>query len=208
MPFATRATRRSRSCATSAKTGEPVRGADVDDAARKVIEARGYGQYFTHRTGHSIDPRDLHGSGPHLDNLETREERLLVPGVGVFDRAGDLHPRQDRHADGGERLHRAGRSGRDAAEYQQGSDRRLSGDDVALRAASTARSTRARSGAWFAPLQGRQHSIRRRNRDQSFSAVRARLLFALASSPRCSQGLGAASKRQRPRARRTAATNQ
>jgi Xaa-Pro aminopeptidase len=46
-----------------------------------VIESRGYGEYFTHRTGHSIDPRDLHGSGPHLDNLETREERLLVPGV-------------------------------------------------------------------------------------------------------------------------------
>lgn len=64
-----------------AAKGEPVRGADVDDAARGVIEARGYGQYFTHRTGHSIDPRDLHGSGPHLDNLETRDERLLVPGV-------------------------------------------------------------------------------------------------------------------------------
>ena len=64
-----------------AKAGEPMRGADVDDAARAVIEARGFGKYFTHRTGHSIDSRDLHGSGPHLDNLETREERLLVPGV-------------------------------------------------------------------------------------------------------------------------------
>ena len=64
------------------RLGELLRGAEVDDAARKVIEDRGYGQYFTHRTGHSIDPRELHGSGPHLDNLETREERLLVPGVG------------------------------------------------------------------------------------------------------------------------------
>lgn len=62
--------------------GAPVRGADVDDAARSVIVARGLGAYFTHRTGHSIDPRDLHGSGPHIDNLETREERLLVAGVG------------------------------------------------------------------------------------------------------------------------------
>ncbi len=35
-----------------------------------------------HRTGHSIDARELHGSGPHLDNLETRDERLLIPGVG------------------------------------------------------------------------------------------------------------------------------
>lgn len=59
----------------------PLRGGEVDDAARRVIESRGFGEYFTHRTGHSIDPRDLHGSGPHIDNLETREERLLVPGV-------------------------------------------------------------------------------------------------------------------------------
>jgi Xaa-Pro dipeptidase len=64
-----------------AKAGDAVPGAEVDDAARNIIESRGYGQYFTHRTGHSIDPRDLHGSGPHLDNLETREERLLVPGI-------------------------------------------------------------------------------------------------------------------------------
>ena len=62
--------------------GQPVRGADADDAARAVIERAGYGEYFTHRTGHSIDARSLHGSGPNLDNLETREERLLIPGVG------------------------------------------------------------------------------------------------------------------------------
>ena len=62
-------------------SGTPVRGGEVDDASRGVIQSRGLGQYFTHRTGHSIDPRDLHGSGPHIDNLETREERLLVPGV-------------------------------------------------------------------------------------------------------------------------------
>jgi Xaa-Pro aminopeptidase len=62
--------------------GERVRGADIDDAARAVITERGFGEYFTHRTGHSIDPRELHGSGPHIDNFETREERALVPGVG------------------------------------------------------------------------------------------------------------------------------
>lgn len=60
----------------------PVRGGEVDDAARAVIEERGFGPQFIHRTGHSIDPRDLHGSGPHIDNLETREERVLLPGVG------------------------------------------------------------------------------------------------------------------------------
>ena len=63
------------------KKGAEVRGAEVDDASRAVIEKAGFGQYFTHRTGHSIDPLDLHGSGPNIDNLETREERLLIPGV-------------------------------------------------------------------------------------------------------------------------------
>ncbi len=62
--------------------GNPLSGGEVDDAARDVITSRGFGPQFLHRTGHSIDPRDLHGSGPHIDNLETREERLLVPGVG------------------------------------------------------------------------------------------------------------------------------
>jgi Xaa-Pro aminopeptidase len=66
----------------AAREGRPLRGADVDDAARRVITERGFGDRFIHRTGHSIDPRSLHGSGPHLDNLETREERVLVPGVG------------------------------------------------------------------------------------------------------------------------------
>ena len=65
-----------------AKARVNVRGADIDDAARKVIVSRGFGEYFTHRTGHSIDARDLHGSGPNLDNLETREERLIFPGIG------------------------------------------------------------------------------------------------------------------------------
>ncbi|HUF31496.1 MAG TPA: M24 family metallopeptidase [Gemmatimonadaceae bacterium] len=64
-----------------AASGSPLRGAEVDDAAREVIAAKGFGDHFVHRTGHSIDARDLHGSGPHLDNYETREERLLLPGV-------------------------------------------------------------------------------------------------------------------------------
>jgi Xaa-Pro dipeptidase len=62
--------------------GQLVRGAEADDAARRVIERAGFGEFFTHRTGHSIDLRALHGSGPNLDNLETREERALIPGVG------------------------------------------------------------------------------------------------------------------------------
>jgi Xaa-Pro aminopeptidase len=53
----------------------------VDDIARGVLTQRGVAEQFTHRTGHSIDARELHGTGPNLDNLETREERLLLPGV-------------------------------------------------------------------------------------------------------------------------------
>jgi len=64
------------------QSSAPVRGGEVDDAARRVIEQRGFGPQFIHRTGHSIDPRDLHGSGPHIDNLETREDRTLLAGVG------------------------------------------------------------------------------------------------------------------------------
>ncbi len=61
--------------------GEAVRGFEVDDVARGVIERGGYGQYFIHRTGHSID-RELHGSGPNIDNLETKDTRTLIRGVG------------------------------------------------------------------------------------------------------------------------------
>jgi Xaa-Pro aminopeptidase len=63
-------------------SGKPVNGGQIDDAARGVIVQRGFGKYFTHRTGHSIDLRQLHGAGPHIDNFETREQRLLVPGAG------------------------------------------------------------------------------------------------------------------------------
>lgn len=63
------------------KRGAPVTGAEVDDAARGVIQGAGYGAHFVHRTGHSID-RDLHGSGPHMDNYETADDRLLLAGIG------------------------------------------------------------------------------------------------------------------------------
>jgi len=76
----------------ASERGTTLRGAEVDDAARSVIVERGYGSYFTHGTGHSIDARDLHGSGPHLDNLETREERLLIPGIGFSIEPGVYMP--------------------------------------------------------------------------------------------------------------------
>ena len=61
--------------------GETVAGFEVDDASRSVVVERGYGEQFIHRTGHSID-RELHGSGPNIDNLETRDTRRLITGVG------------------------------------------------------------------------------------------------------------------------------
>jgi Xaa-Pro dipeptidase len=56
----------------------PIRGFEADDAARAVIDAAGFGQYFTHRTGHNI-AQEIHGPGAHLDNLETHDERLILP---------------------------------------------------------------------------------------------------------------------------------
>jgi len=56
----------------------PIAGWQADDAARNVIRAAGLAEYFTHRTGHNIAV-SLHGNGAHLDNLETHDERLLLP---------------------------------------------------------------------------------------------------------------------------------
>jgi Xaa-Pro aminopeptidase len=80
-----------------------LKGGEVDDAARYVITARGFGEFFIHRTGHSIDPIDLHGSGPNIDNMETRDERTLLPGVGFSIEpgvylAGDLGMRSEVNA--------------------------------------------------------------------------------------------------------------
>lgn len=55
-----------------------IHGFEVDDAARGFIEKNGYGEYFFHRTGHSIG-EDIHGTGANMDNLETHDERLVVP---------------------------------------------------------------------------------------------------------------------------------
>jgi Xaa-Pro dipeptidase len=58
--------------------GESLCGFQVDDAARGVIQGRGYGEYFTHRTGHSIGV-EVHGNGANMDNLETHDERRITP---------------------------------------------------------------------------------------------------------------------------------
>lgn len=62
-------------------SGRPLHGFEVDRAARGVIEAAGYGDGILHRTGHSLGT-ELHGNGVNMDDLETRDERLVVPGLG------------------------------------------------------------------------------------------------------------------------------
>jgi len=62
--------------------GEPVEGWQVDQTAREVVRAAGYGDYFTHRTGHSLG-QQLHGPGVNLDDYETHDTRRLIPGVTV-----------------------------------------------------------------------------------------------------------------------------
>jgi Xaa-Pro aminopeptidase len=57
-----------------------IRGCDVDDACRNVVVKAGYGKYFIHRTGHNIG-EEVHGNGVHIDNLETKDERVIIPGT-------------------------------------------------------------------------------------------------------------------------------
>jgi Xaa-Pro dipeptidase len=57
---------------------QPIAGWQADDASRNVIRKAGFGDWFTHRTGHNIGTV-LHGNGAHLDNLETHDERLILP---------------------------------------------------------------------------------------------------------------------------------
>jgi Xaa-Pro aminopeptidase len=58
--------------------GRTIQGFEADDAARAVIEKAGFGEYYTHRTGHNIG-QEVHGVGANLDNLETHDVRLLLP---------------------------------------------------------------------------------------------------------------------------------
>jgi Xaa-Pro aminopeptidase len=65
---------------TAFAKGEDLQGWQVDQAARDVIDQAGQGQYFCHRTGHSIG-QETHGNGANMDNLETHEERRVLPGT-------------------------------------------------------------------------------------------------------------------------------
>lgn len=55
-----------------------IAGWEVDQATREYIANAGYGQYFVHRTGHSIGV-NVHGNGANIDNLETKDDREIIP---------------------------------------------------------------------------------------------------------------------------------
>ena len=62
------------------KSKRDLRGFEVDDAARNYIREHGFGDRFVHRTGHSIGT-EVHGTGANMDNLETHDERRILPGA-------------------------------------------------------------------------------------------------------------------------------
>lgn len=62
------------------KTGGDLRGFEVDDAARGYMKAKGFAERFVHRTGHSIG-EEVHGTGANMDNLETHDDRRILPGA-------------------------------------------------------------------------------------------------------------------------------
>ncbi|MBN4067149.1 M24 family metallopeptidase [Simkania negevensis] len=63
------------------KEGRAVQGWEVDQVCRQIISDAGYGEFFTHRTGHNIGIEGNHGDGTHLDNFETQDFRYLLPGT-------------------------------------------------------------------------------------------------------------------------------
>jgi Xaa-Pro aminopeptidase len=63
---------------SSFAAGKTIHGYEVDDAARTIITEKGFGENFVHRTGHSIG-EEVHGTGANMDNLETHDERILIP---------------------------------------------------------------------------------------------------------------------------------
>jgi Xaa-Pro aminopeptidase len=64
---------------SSVANGTRLAGFEVDDAARGLINGKGFGEYFVHRTGHSIG-EEVHGTGANMDNLESHDERRIVAG--------------------------------------------------------------------------------------------------------------------------------
>lgn len=93
--------------------GRPLQGWEVDQATRDVIVSAGYGDDFIHRTGHNIG-QETHGNGAHMDNLETREERLVLPETcfsiepGIYTEEFGVRSEIDVYVDAGGGVHVTG----------------------------------------------------------------------------------------------------
>jgi Xaa-Pro dipeptidase len=58
--------------------GQPICGWEVDRVTRDRIKQAGFGEYFIHRTGHSIGT-EVHSNGANMDDLEIHDERRILP---------------------------------------------------------------------------------------------------------------------------------
>jgi Xaa-Pro dipeptidase len=93
--------------------GRDLQGWEVDDACRKVIDDSGYGEFYVHRTGHSIG-QEVHGNGANMDNLETKEERLVMKNTcfsvepGIYQEEFGVRSEVDVFVDGAGKVHVTG----------------------------------------------------------------------------------------------------
>lgn len=91
----------------------PLQGWEVDQATRDVISNAGMGDFFIHRTGHNIG-QETHGNGAHMDNLETKEDRLVMPRTcfsiepGVYQDAFGVRSEINVFIDGDKEVHVTG----------------------------------------------------------------------------------------------------
>lgn len=65
----------------ASRAGQELRGWQVDQAAREVLQQQGYAAHILHRTGHSLGT-EVHGNGVHMDDFESHDERRLMAGTG------------------------------------------------------------------------------------------------------------------------------
>lgn len=78
-------------CRERFASGRQVRGYELDDACRHVVDAAGFGHWFIHRTGHNITTV-VHGPGANLDNYETHDTRCILPGTSFSVEPGMYEP--------------------------------------------------------------------------------------------------------------------
>jgi Xaa-Pro aminopeptidase len=67
-----------RTVQEAVSAGRSMAGWEVDRAVRTHIKNAGYGEYFIHRTGHSIGT-EVHSNGANMDDLEVHDERRILP---------------------------------------------------------------------------------------------------------------------------------